>query len=128
MRVLSVTHGPSVGGGVFDELVEREGHRLERWSVPLGAHHEQPDAYDAVLVFGGAMHPDADEGHPWLPGEADFLRRLYGLQRPADEAVEIPAEGTVRAFDAQRLLRLFELLRHLVDGLEAFDRIGSIDR
>ena len=55
MRVLSVTHGPSVGGGVFDELVEREGHRLERWSVPLGAHHEEPDAYDAVMVFIDAM-------------------------------------------------------------------------
>jgi GMP synthase (glutamine-hydrolysing) len=82
VRVLSVTHGPSVGGGVFDELVEREGHRLERWSVPLRSHHEQPDAYDAVLVFGGAMHPDADEGHPWLPGEADFLRRALDAGVP----------------------------------------------
>ena len=83
MRVLSVTHGPTVGGGVFDELVEREGHRLERWTVPLGGPGpDEPEAYDAVLVFGGAMHPDADEGHPWLPGEAEFLRRALERRVP----------------------------------------------
>ncbi len=36
MRVLSVTHGPSVPGGVFDEVAEAAGHELERWVVPLG--------------------------------------------------------------------------------------------
>ena len=82
MRVLSVTHGPTVGGGVFDELVEAEGHRLDRWSVPLGGRPDEPDAYDAVLVFGGAMHPDEDEGHPWLPGEAAFLRRALDAGVP----------------------------------------------
>ena len=34
MRVLSITHGPSVPGGVFDEAVEAAGNRLERWVVP----------------------------------------------------------------------------------------------
>ncbi len=38
VRVLSVTHGPSVPGGVFDEAVEAAGHILERWSVPDGAN------------------------------------------------------------------------------------------
>jgi GMP synthase (glutamine-hydrolysing) len=82
VRVLSVTHGPTVGGGVFDELVERRGHRLERWLVPEGPHGPGPEAYDAVLVFGGAMHPDADEGHPWLTGEAEFLRRALDAEVP----------------------------------------------
>ena len=36
MRVLSVTHGPTVPGGVFDEAVESAGHVLERWQVPDG--------------------------------------------------------------------------------------------
>ena len=74
MRVLSVTHGPSVGGGVFDETVERLGHDLERWRVPLGPARDRPDAYDAVMVFGGAMHPDQDARHDWLAGEVEFLR------------------------------------------------------
>ena len=41
MRVLSVNHGPSVPGGVFDEEVEAQGHTLERWAVPDG---ETPEA------------------------------------------------------------------------------------
>jgi GMP synthase-like glutamine amidotransferase len=73
MRVLSVTHGPSVLGGVFDETVESEGHELERWSVPLGGAPQPPSAYDAVMVFGGSMHPDQDEQFPWLRREAAFL-------------------------------------------------------
>jgi GMP synthase (glutamine-hydrolysing) len=28
------------------------------------------------------MHPDEDEGHPWLPGEADFLRRALDAGVP----------------------------------------------
>jgi GMP synthase (glutamine-hydrolysing) len=73
MRVLSVTHGPSVLGGIFDETVEREGHQLERWSVPLGGAPQPASAYDAVMVFGGSMHPDQDEEFPWLGREAAFL-------------------------------------------------------
>lgn len=74
MRVLSVTHGPSVGGGVFDDTAERLGHTVERWRVPLGAHRDGPDAYDAIMVFGGAMHPDEDARHAWLADEVAFLR------------------------------------------------------
>ena len=44
-------------GGVFDETVERLGHRLERWGVPLAAAPAAAD-YDAIMVFGGAMHPE----------------------------------------------------------------------
>jgi len=74
MRVLSVTHGPTVPGGVFDEVVEATGHELERWSVPLGGAPQPPGSYDAVMVFGGSMHPDQDEHFGWLEREADFLR------------------------------------------------------
>jgi GMP synthase (glutamine-hydrolysing) len=73
MRVLSVTHGPSVPGGVFDEEVEAAGHALERWVVPLGGTPQPPSAYDAILVFGGSMHPDQDASHSWLGQEAAFL-------------------------------------------------------
>ncbi len=75
MRVLSITHGPSVPGGVFDEVVEAAGHELERWSVPLGGAPQPPGSYGAVMVFGGAMHPDQDEHFAWLRREADFLQQ-----------------------------------------------------
>jgi GMP synthase (glutamine-hydrolysing) len=82
MRVLSVTHGPTVGGGVFDETVEQLGHRLERWSVPVATPRADPSAYDAVMVFGGAMHPDEDARHPWLADEVDYLRRALDDEVP----------------------------------------------
>jgi len=75
VRVLSVTHGPSVPGGVFDEEVEARGHQLERWSVPLGGSPRAPASYDAVMVFGGSMHPDQDERFDWLAQETGFLAR-----------------------------------------------------
>ena len=75
MRVLSVTHGPSVPGGVFDEVAEAAGHDLERWVVPLGGAPQPPSSYGAVMVFGGSMHPDQDDRFDWLEREEAFLRR-----------------------------------------------------
>ncbi len=82
MRVLSVTHGPSVPGGVFDEEVETAGHRLERWSVPLGALPDPARSYDAVMVFGGSMHPDQDARFAWLEREEEFLREVLAERVP----------------------------------------------
>ena len=73
MRVLSVTHGPTVHGGVFDQVVEAAGHELERWVVPLGGFPQPATSYDALMVFGGSMHPDQDEQFGWLAREAEFL-------------------------------------------------------
>ena len=95
MRVLSVTHGPSVPGGVFDEVVEAAGHELERWVVPVGGAPQPPAAYDAVMVFGGAMHPDEDEHFGWLEREADFLQEAL--------AEDIPVVGV--CLGAQMLAR-----------------------
>jgi GMP synthase-like glutamine amidotransferase len=83
MRVLSVTHGPTVGGGVFDALVEESGHALDRWRVPLGSSPRPPSRYDAVMVFGGSMHPDQDEHFPWLTREAEFLGEVLREGVPA---------------------------------------------
>lgn len=83
MRVLSVTHGPTVPGGVFDEAVEEAGHELERWSVPVGGAPRPARSYDAVMVFGGSMHPDEDERFGWLEREAAFLADVLGAGVPA---------------------------------------------
>jgi GMP synthase-like glutamine amidotransferase len=74
MRVLSVTHGPTVPGGVFDEVAEGAGHELEHWVVPLGGAPQPATSYGAVMVFGGSMHPDQDAQHAWLEREEAFLR------------------------------------------------------
>lgn len=95
LRVLSITHGPTVPGGIFDELAEESGHRLEPWSAPLGGSPGPASAFDAVMVFGGAMHPDQDAEHGWLEREAAFLRDVI--------AAEIPVVGV--CLGAQMLAR-----------------------
>jgi GMP synthase (glutamine-hydrolysing) len=74
MRVLAVTHGPSVGPGVFADAVQDDSHELVEWPVQLGG--AAPEGADAVIVLGGAMHPDEEERHGWLSTE---LRWLEGL-------------------------------------------------
>lgn len=82
MRVLSVTHGPSVPGGVFDEVAERAGHELEHWVVPLGGAPQPAASYGAVMVFGGSMHPDQDAQHGWLEREEEFLQEALAQDVP----------------------------------------------
>jgi GMP synthase-like glutamine amidotransferase len=82
VRVLSVTHGPNVPGGVFDEVVESAGHELERWSVPLEGAPRSASSYDAVMVFGGSMHPDQDDHFGWLEREEEFLQEALADEVP----------------------------------------------
>jgi GMP synthase (glutamine-hydrolysing) len=82
MRVLSVTHGPSVPGGVFDEVVESAGHELERWVVPVGGAPQPATSYGAIMVFGGSMHPDQDEHFGWLEREEAFLQETLTADVP----------------------------------------------
>ena len=77
MKVLALTHGPNVGPGVFGEAVRDAGHELVERQRAARRRARREDA-DAVLVFGGAMHPDEDDQHGWLRRE---LRRARGAAR-----------------------------------------------
>jgi GMP synthase-like glutamine amidotransferase len=83
VRVLSVIHGPSVPGGVFEEVVEASGHELVRWVVPDGGDPGRAAGHDAVMVFGGSMHPDEDDRFGWLEHEEQFLREVLESDVPA---------------------------------------------
>ena len=80
MRVLALTHGPSVGPGVFGDAVQAAGHELVEWPVELGGR--APEGADAVIVLGGAMHPDEDERHGWLTTELRWLEGLLDRGTP----------------------------------------------
>jgi GMP synthase-like glutamine amidotransferase len=82
VRVLSVNHGPTVPGGVFDEAVETGGHALVRWSVPDGSSPDPATRYDAVMVFGGSMHPDQEDRFTWLEREEEFLQEALASEIP----------------------------------------------
>jgi GMP synthase (glutamine-hydrolysing) len=81
--VLAVIHGDNARSGVFGDAVRERGHRLDEWSLAWGTPCPLPlDSYSAVLVFGGAMHADQDDRHPWLREENFFLQRLLDLGTP----------------------------------------------
>ena len=83
MNVLAVIHGEKVRAGVFADAIAEHGDHLEEWSLAWGTPPPRPlDDYGAVLVFGGAMHADQDDHHPWLREENFLLQRLLGLETP----------------------------------------------
>jgi GMP synthase (glutamine-hydrolysing) len=83
MRVLSVVHQEDAATGVFaDAVAERDGE-LTEWVITNGPPPDgRPDDYDAVLIFGGAMHVDQEENHPWLRDEDELIRDLAARDVP----------------------------------------------
>lgn len=74
MRVLAVTHGPTVGPELFGDVVADEGHELDEWPIDLrGA--PPLSGYEAVFVLGGHQNVGEEVEHPWLHEEYDALRR-----------------------------------------------------
>jgi GMP synthase (glutamine-hydrolysing) len=77
VRVLAIAHQRDAGPGVFADAVRDRGAALDTW---LRAETDSPPAdpfgYDAVMVFGGAMHVDHEDEHPWLRDEKRLLREL----------------------------------------------------
>jgi GMP synthase (glutamine-hydrolysing) len=83
VHILAVIHGGKVRSGIFGEVAVERGHTLEEWSLAWGTPPPRPiDDYGAVLVFGGAMHADQDDHHPWLRDENFFIQRLLDLRHP----------------------------------------------
>jgi GMP synthase (glutamine-hydrolysing) len=81
VNVLAVVHGDSVPTGTFGEVVTGRGHALSTW-MPALAPAPPHDAYDAVMIFGGAMHVDQEAHHPWLRQEERYVRGLLEWQVP----------------------------------------------
>jgi GMP synthase (glutamine-hydrolysing) len=77
VRVLSIVHQEDAAAGVFADAVAERGDELTEWVISNGVPPEsEPHSYDAVLVFGGAMHVDQESRHPWLRDEDALLRDL----------------------------------------------------
>ena len=83
MRVLSVIHGNDARAELFAPAIAEAGHELDEWSFGWGTPPPRPlDSYDSVFVFGGAMHADQDEHHPWLREETLWLQGLLARHTP----------------------------------------------
>jgi GMP synthase-like glutamine amidotransferase len=83
VRALSIAHQADAGPGVFAEVLQSRGIEHDVWLPPEGEPSPAAfDSYDAVMVFGGAMHADQEERHPWLRGEKELLRDLVHRRVP----------------------------------------------
>jgi len=82
VNVLAVVHGSDVPAGSFRGVVVERGYRLETWVPADAATPPRVDAYDAVMVFGGAMHVDQEAHHPWLREEEQYVRALLDRRVP----------------------------------------------
>ena len=69
MRVLSVVHEADAGAGVFGD----SGAELITW-VPSAEPAPSIEDIDALMIFGGSMHVDQTDEHPWLEAEKELLR------------------------------------------------------
>jgi GMP synthase (glutamine-hydrolysing) len=83
VHLLSVIHGQDARTELFGPVAEEAGHRIDEWSFASNAPPPRPlDAYDAVMVFGGAMHADQDLNHPWLREETMWLQQVLARHQP----------------------------------------------
>jgi GMP synthase-like glutamine amidotransferase len=83
VRVLSLVHQADAGPGVFAEALRDLEVEHDQWLLPTGGGPPRaPSEYDAVMVFGGAMHADQEDEHPWLREEKALLRELVERGTP----------------------------------------------
>lgn len=81
MKVLSIVHPGDAGSELFGPLVRELGHDFDELSFANGSRPPL-DGYDAVLIFGGSMHVDQEDQHPWLRDEAAWLQTLIEGPQP----------------------------------------------
>jgi GMP synthase-like glutamine amidotransferase len=83
VNVISVIHGGEARTELFAPVVEDAGHGLDEWSFVWGSPPPRPlESYDAVMVFGGAMHADQEALHPWINDELRWLEALLERRTP----------------------------------------------
>ncbi|HEX3803494.1 MAG TPA: type 1 glutamine amidotransferase [Solirubrobacteraceae bacterium] len=101
MRALTIVHEKDAGPGIFNDVLAASAADADTWLV---AEEPEPPApareYDAIFSFGGSVHPDQEQSHPWLKTEKRFLSEalrggvpLLGVCLGAELIAEV--EGTV---------------------------------
>ncbi len=69
MRVHSFEHAPNEGAGKIADWARSRGHALTVTRFDLGETPPAPDAFDLLVVMGGAMNIYQHRDYPWLADE-----------------------------------------------------------
>jgi GMP synthase (glutamine-hydrolysing) len=74
MEIVALVHGDGGGPSLFRGVLEGLGATVTDVLLHRGEKPKRgPQAYDAVMSFGGTMHPHEHEAHPWLGAEIAYL-------------------------------------------------------
>lgn len=74
MEIVALVHGDGGGPSLFRGVLESLGTTVTDVRLHCGEKPERaPQAYDAIMSFGGTMHPHEHDAHPWLGAEIAFL-------------------------------------------------------
>jgi GMP synthase (glutamine-hydrolysing) len=82
MRVLLLTHEEMGPAGLFADVVRERGDELVEWNVSQGPPPQSPEQFDALVVFGGSMHVDQEDEHPWLPDQHVLVKGALDRAQP----------------------------------------------
>jgi GMP synthase-like glutamine amidotransferase len=83
MRVLAIVNDSDAGPGVFLDVLRERGDEVHSWMLPgEGPPGYDPREFDAVIVLGGAAHPDQEEQHRWIAEERALLADLLEREVP----------------------------------------------
>lgn len=82
MRVLALIHQADAPAGTFADAVRDRGDDLLEWTASNGPPPHDAEAFDAAFIFGGAMHVDQEEQHPWLRDEHEVIEALLAADVP----------------------------------------------
>jgi GMP synthase-like glutamine amidotransferase len=83
VRVLSIVHEEDAGPGVFGEAATGGDDRVEHLTwIPSASPPPSLEQFDALMIFGGSMHVDQEDGHPWLAPEKELIRDALARGTP----------------------------------------------
>ena len=83
MRALAIVYQRDAGAGVFANAISARGFELDTWMrAETEAPPRDPVGYEAVFSFGGAMHADQEDRHPWLRSDKALLANLLERGTP----------------------------------------------
>jgi GMP synthase-like glutamine amidotransferase len=82
VRALCLTHENDGPAGLFADVLRERGDELLEWNASQGPPPEEPEGFDALVVFGGSMHVDQEERHPWLTGQHELIRAAIDREQP----------------------------------------------
>jgi GMP synthase (glutamine-hydrolysing) len=80
--VLSLIHQDDAPTGIFADAAREHDAELTEWNLADGAPPEPAESFDAVFIFGGGMHVDQEDRHPWLREEDDLIKGLLDADIP----------------------------------------------